>query len=93
MPLPITEQYFKYENNLKKKGDNYFLLFNLGDWWEAYGETAKTLNKHLGTPIIRRRDVLCSGFPYHEKDKSQKILVDAGFLVIFAEQPKELDKD
>lgn len=87
MALPITEQYLRMESRLRNKGDNYLLLFKLGDFWEAYRESAKTLNKHLGTPISRRNGVLCSGFPHHAKENSLKELVKAGLEIILAEQP------
>ena len=83
----IQDQY----NDLKKElPENVLLLFQLGDYWEAFGDDAKIIAHILKIALTKRNEVPMTGIPYHMKDRSIKTLVKAGYRVALAEltEPK-----
>lgn len=61
------------------------LFLRLGDFYEAFGDAAKTAAPILGVALTKRRDIPMCGFPYHAKDRSIKSLTAAGYRVALSE--------
>lgn len=67
---------------LKRKHPDSVLLFRIGDFYEAYGDDAKTVSDVLGITLTRRNAKDCTeqmaGFPHHALDTYLPKLVRAG---------------
>ena len=81
---PIYEQYME----MQKKYPNVVVLYRLGDFYEIFGEKAKTIGEELELTITGRdfgfpERVPMVGFPYHVTDKYiSKITEKHGVLVL-----------
>ena len=81
---PIYEQYME----MQKKYPNAVVLYRLGDFYEIFGEKAKTIGEELELTITGRdfglsERVPMVGFPYHVTDKYiSKITEKHGVLVL-----------
>lgn len=84
MTKTILEQYCE----LKEKHPEHILLFRCGDFYEAYGDDAKTCANVLGVTLtVRTSDgVRMAGFPYHALDTYLPKLVRAGERVAICDQ-------
>lgn len=90
---PLMAQYFK----LKSKHPDAILLYRVGDFYETFGDDAKTVANILGIVLTSRNnggsDIPLAGFPYHSLDLYLPRLVRAGFRVAICEQLEKPSKE
>ena len=89
---PIMKQY----NELKEKRPEAFLLFRVGDFYEAYDEDAVKAGEILGITVTRKFNskdkgsdghaLKLAGFPYHALDTYLPKLIRAGVRVAICDQ-------
>ena len=79
---PAMKQYAVF----KEKYPETVILMKMGDFYEAFGEDAKVLNKVLGTTMTKRGDTPIAGVPYHAIDSSLKKIIQAGHKVAVVEE-------
>ena len=76
---------------MKAKHPDSLLLFRMGDFYEAYGDDAKTASDVLGITLTRRNAKDCTeqmaGFPHHALDTYLPKLVRAGQRVAICDEP------
>ena len=76
---------------MKRKHPDSLLLFRMGDFYEAYGDDAKTASDVLGITLTRRNAKDCTekmaGFPHHALDTYLPKLVRAGKQVAICDEP------
>ena len=76
---------------MKAKHPDSLLLFRMGDFYEAYGDDAKTASDVLGITLTRRNAKDCTeqmaGFPHHALDTYLPKLVRAGKRVAICDEP------
>ena len=76
---------------MKAKHPDAVLLFRMGDFYEAYGDDAKTASDVLGITLTRRNAKDCTeqmaGFPHHALDTYLPKLVRAGQRVAICDEP------
>ncbi len=76
---------------MKAKHPDAVLLFRMGDFYEAYGDDAKTASDVLGITLTRRNSKDCTeqmaGFPHHALDTYLPKLVRAGQRVAICDEP------
>ena len=79
---------------MKAKHPDSILLFRMGDFYEAYGDDAKTASDVLGITLTRRNAKDCTeqmaGFPHHALDTYLPKLVRAGKRVAICDEPLKL---
>lgn len=92
---------FKQWEEAKAKHPEMICLFRMGDFYEAYGDDAKTLGKVLGLTVttchirqtstarIVKADLLMSGFPHHPLETYLHKLLREGHRVAVCEQVEE----
>ena len=77
-PSALAKDY----EQMKAKHPDTVLLFRIGDFYEAYGDDAKTASDVLGITLTRRNAKDCTeqmaGFPHHALDTYLPKLVRAG---------------
>lgn len=90
---PLMAQYFK----LKSKHPDAILLYRVGDFYETFGDDAKTVANILGIVLTSRNnggsDIPLAGFPYHSLDLYLPRLVKAGYRVAICEQLEKPSKE
>ena len=89
---PIMKQY----NELKEKRPEAFLLFRVGDFYEAYDEDAVKAGEILGITVTRKFNskykgndghaLKLAGFPHHALDTYLPKLIRAGMRVAICDQ-------
>lgn len=79
-------------HEMKLKHPDAILLFRVGDFYEIYGEDAKSASDTLGLTLCRRivggdegNAISLAGFPHHALDSYLPKLVRAGFRVAITE--------
>ena len=81
----------KAYEQMKAKHPDSILLFRCGDFYEAYGDDAKTASEVLGITLTRtsRKDITAqmAGFPHHALDSYLPKLVRAGKRVAICDEP------
>lgn len=87
---PLIEQY----QEMKKKHPDAVLLFRCGDFYECFGDDAKTASDVLGITLTTRANgsaekIYLAGFPHHALDTYLPKLVRAGLRVAICEQLDE----
>nr|WP_304651266.1 hypothetical protein [Bacteroides acidifaciens] len=87
---PLIEQY----QEMKKKHPDAVLLFRCGDFYECFGDDAKTASDVLGITLTTRANgsaekIYLAGFPHHALDTYLPKLVRAGHRVAICEQLDE----
>lgn len=87
---PLIEQY----QEMKKKHPDAVLLFRCGDFYECFGDDAKTASDVLGITLTTRANgsaeiIYLAGFPHHALDTYLPKLVQAGHRVAICEQLDE----
>lgn len=87
---PLIEQY----EEMKKKHPDAVLLFRCGDFYECFGDDAKTASDVLGITLTTRANgsaekIYLAGFPHHALDTYLPKLVRAGHRVAICEQLDE----
>ena len=79
---------------MKAKHPDSILLFRCGDFYEAYGDDARTASDVLGITLTRtsRKDITAqmAGFPHHALDTYLPKLVRAGKRVAICEEPTKV---
>jgi len=87
------QQYFE----LKSKHKDALLLFQVGDFYETFGEDAVKASKVLGIVLTARNNggsnIELAGFPHHSLDVYLPKLVKAGFRVAVCEQLEKPSKE
>ena len=77
--------------SMKAKHPDAILLYRCGDFYEAFGEDAKTLSEVLGITLTRTsaKDITAqmAGFPHHALDSYLPKLVRAGKRVAICDEP------
>ena len=84
---PLMKQYF----SVKAQYPDALLLFRVGDFYETFGEDARTASKVLGIVLTKRANGYASsvdlaGFPYHAIDTYLPKLVRGGYKVAVCDQ-------
>ena len=89
---PIMKQY----NELKEKRPEAFLLFRVGDFYEAYDEDAVKAGEILGITVTRKFNskdkgsdghaLKLAGFPHHALDTYLPKLIRAGMRVAICDR-------
>ena len=85
---PMMEQYLR----LKKKHQDAFLFFRLGDFYELFYEDAKKASSILEIALTSRQKIPMCGVPHHSADSYLSKLLKHGYKVAICEQvedPKE----
>ena len=79
---------------MKAKHPDAVLLYRCGDFYEAYGDDAKTISDVLGITLTRRNAKDCTeqmaGFPHHALDTYLPKLVRAGQRVAICDEPTKV---
>lgn len=70
----MIDQYRYYE----KKYPDRFVLMRIGDFYEAFGETAEKLARICDRVLAKVNDVPISGFPWHARRTYVRELTEAG---------------
>ncbi|MEO1434397.1 MAG: DNA mismatch repair protein MutS [Bacteroidota bacterium] len=90
---PLMRQYFE----VKAKYPDAILLFRVGDFYETFGEDAKTAAGVLGITLTARNNggdkTPLAGVPFHALDTYLPRLVRAGFRVAICEQLEKPSKE
>ncbi|MFN8309332.1 MAG: DNA mismatch repair protein MutS [Chitinophagales bacterium] len=84
---PLMKQY----NTFKAKYPDAVLLFRVGDFYETFGEDARTASAILGIVLTKRangkaNEIDLAGFPHHSLDTYLPKLVRAGRKVAICDQ-------
>lgn len=82
---PLMKQY----EQLKAVHRNEILFFRLGDFYEMFGEDAKTAAPILEVALTQRQGVPMCGVPYHSVQRYIPKLLKKGFRVAIAEQMED----
>lgn len=75
---------------MKEKHPDSVILFRVGDFYETFGEDAKTVSETLGITLTKRKapkgteTALC-GFPHHALDTYLPKLIKGGVRVAICE--------
>ncbi|MGL6227273.1 MAG: DNA mismatch repair protein MutS [Thermoguttaceae bacterium] len=89
---PMMRQY----NEAKAACPGALLLFRMGDFYELFGEDAKTAAQVLGLALTSREKganpMPMSGFPHHQLDSYVGKLISAGFRAAVCEQVEDPKK-
>ena len=90
MPTPLQRQYLE----IKRRYADAILLFRLGDFYETFGEDAKTAARDLEIVLTQRdfgqgQTVPMAGIPYHALESYLGRLVRKGHRVAICEQLTE----
>ena len=79
---PMMQQFYA----CKEKAKDALLLFRLGDFYECFGEDAKTLSDALNVTLTKRHDIPMSGIPAHTLETHLHTLIKKNHVVAIAEQ-------
>lgn len=79
---PMMQQW----HQLKEQAQNAFLLFRLGDFYEAFHEDAEQLSILLDLTLTKRQEVPMCGIPWHSSESYIEKLLSLGYTVALAEQ-------
>lgn len=79
---PMMKQWYR----LKEQAQEAFLLFRLGDFYEAFHEDAEQLSHLLDLTLTKRQEVPMCGIPWHSSEGYIEKLLSMGYTVALAEQ-------
>jgi DNA mismatch repair protein MutS len=83
---PMMEQY----SNFKKQYPDKIVLFRMGDFFETFGDDAKTASKVLNITLTSRNkgtdSTPLAGFPHKAMDQYLPKLIEAGYCVVVVDQ-------
>jgi DNA mismatch repair protein MutS len=87
---PLLKQYF----DLKKQYPDRILFFRMGDFYEMFGDDARTASEVLGITLTSRNHgqagkIPLAGVPYHQAEKYLARLLQAGYGVAVCEQVED----
>jgi DNA mismatch repair protein MutS len=85
---PVMRQY----QELKSAYPHAILFFRLGDFYEMFGEDARTAAPVLGLVLTSRHDVPMCGVPFHNSQPYIARLLKAGYKVAVVEQMEDPSK-
>ncbi|WP_185857836.1 DNA mismatch repair protein MutS [Blattabacterium cuenoti] len=85
---PLIKQY----NNIKTKYPDTILLFQVGDFYETFGEDAIKCSQTLNIVLTKRSHMNLAGFPYHSLKTYLPKLIRSGFRVAICDQLEEPKK-
>jgi len=86
---PMMRQY----KEIKETQSDAFLFFRCGDFYEMFGDDAKTASSILDITLTKRGDVPMCGVPYHSVEVYIAKMIKAGKKIAICEQvedPKEV---
>ncbi|WP_185869489.1 DNA mismatch repair protein MutS [Blattabacterium cuenoti] len=86
---PLIKQY----NNIKTKYPDTILLFQVGDFYETFGDDAVKCSKTLNIVLTKRSNIQLSGFPFHSLNTYLPKLIRSGFRVAICNQLEEPKKE
>ncbi|TVQ62249.1 MAG: DNA mismatch repair protein MutS [Phycisphaerales bacterium] len=83
---PAMRQYFAF----KARFPDALLFFRMGDFYELFGEDAKTASRVLGLTLTKRQsDLAMAGAPYHQLETYLRRALAAGYRVAVADQVQD----
>ncbi|WP_185861150.1 DNA mismatch repair protein MutS [Blattabacterium cuenoti] len=85
---PLIKQY----NDIKTKYPDTILLFQVGDFYEIFGEDAIKCSRTLNIVLTKRSHIPLAGFPYHSLSTYLPKLIRSGFRVAICDQLEESKK-
>ncbi|WP_185852028.1 DNA mismatch repair protein MutS [Blattabacterium cuenoti] len=85
---PLIKQY----NDIKAKYPDTILLFQVGDFYETFGEDAIKCSQTLNIVLTKRSHIHLAGFPYHSLSTYLPKLIRSGFRVAICDQLEEPKK-
>ncbi|AFJ90895.1 DNA mismatch repair protein MutS [Blattabacterium sp. (Blaberus giganteus)] len=85
---PLIKQY----NDIKTKYPDTILLFQVGDFYETFGEDAIQCSQTLNIVLTKRFNMHLAGFPYHSLNTYLPKLIRSGFRVAICDQLEEQKK-
>ncbi|WP_185849104.1 DNA mismatch repair protein MutS [Blattabacterium cuenoti] len=85
---PLIKQY----NDIKTKYPDTILLFQVGDFYETFGEDAIKCSQTLNIVLTKRAHIHLAGFPYHSLSTYLPKLIRSGFRVAICDQLEEPKK-
>jgi DNA mismatch repair protein MutS len=85
MTTPMMLQW----QSCKEKAPEAFLLFRLGDFYEAFHTDAETIAKELNLTLTARQGIPMCGVPFHAAENYIDKLLAKGFKVAIAEQTED----
>ncbi|HET7324672.1 MAG TPA: DNA mismatch repair protein MutS, partial [Halococcus sp.] len=89
---PMMTQYVE----LCETYDDALVLFQMGDFYEAFCEAAETISRELEITLTQREDSTgtypMAGVPIENAASSVETLLDAGYRVAIAEQIEDADE-
>ena len=93
MRQPLMEAYRK----IKERMNNKIVLIRIGDFFEAFGEDAKTVSKVCGVLLTHREidgsQKPMAGFPFFSAETYIAKLIEAGHAVALVEPTGEVEND
>jgi DNA mismatch repair protein MutS len=87
-PLKISPMMAQW-HACKKEAQGAIVLFQLGEFYEAFYEDAELLSKELNLTLTKRQDVPMSGVPCHTYETYVDRLVAKGYRVAIVEQVED----
>ncbi len=88
---PMLSQYYE----LATEYDDHLLLFQVGDFYEAFCEAAETLSRLLEITLTQREDstgtYAMAGIPIDNAESYLDTLLDAGYRIAIADQVQDPD--
>jgi len=87
---PLMRQYLEIKNQFPEE----IVFFRMGDFYEMFGEDAKTASRILGIALtsrgqIRGEKIPLAGIPYHAGERYLSKLLKAGKKVVVCEQVED----
>lgn len=82
---PLMKQY----NAIKQKYPDAVLLFNVGTYYETFGDDAKKIAGVLGIKLTNKEGQYYAGFKVRDLEKNLKKLIKAGVKVAVCEQVEQ----
>lgn len=87
------KDYIAEHAKMKEKHPDSVILFRVGDFYETFGEDAKTVSETLDITLTQRKaskgtEIALCGFPYHTLDTYLPKLIKGGVRVAICEDKK-----
>lgn len=76
---------------IKKRFENFIILFRLGDFYEMFYEEAEEVSKILGITLTARQGIPMCGIPHGNMDFYIKKLLENNKKIAFCEQVGQVD--
>lgn len=82
--------YHATHERMKSQNPKALVLVRAGDFYETFGEDAKTMSKVLGVTLTSKSGVPMAGVPYHSIEGYLRRLIMAGHRPAIVDQPVEV---